>query len=221
VNTFTALSISAVPMNIPSDSGVMKNPITWTSVVDVNAIGGTYSLNQVGAVEPMSLTFEGSALEVVYLGGPSFGSFQVELDGVVVQTVNAALPEMTYGLSVSLPNLSAGAHTVRVVPLSGQVAIDGFFILPPTPVTVTATPTLEITPEVVVTTPAPTLEVTVVPTEEVTAIPTEVPTEVPTEIPTEVPTEVPTEAPTAVPTEVPTEAPTEVPTDVPTETPAA
>jgi hypothetical protein len=146
----------------------------------------------------------GTSFDVIYLKGPSFGSFIIEVDGYAYQTVNSAA-ESIYAAAASVQGLAEGEHLLRIVPVNGSpVAIDAFYI-PGGVVIGGGDPT-----------PVPTAIPTEAPTEAPTEIPTAVPTEVPTEIPTEAPTEIPTEAPTEAPTEVPTEAPTEAPTETPT-----
>jgi thermitase len=197
VNLFYALSMSTTPLMVQSNDGVLRNPGNWSAVQDANALGGGYASNAAGTSDAMMMVFEGTGIDIVYIGGASYGSFIVEIDGYAYQTVNSSYATTRYGLAVQIQGLSAGQHTLRIIPVNGSsVAIDAFYIagvvigggdVRPTPV----------------------------PTEN----PTEVPTTAPTVEPTAVPTDAPTEAPTEVPTEVPTEAPTEVPTEVPTETP--
>ncbi len=201
-NRLTSLSINTTPLYVQSDSGLMLNPGNWSVVQDSLAMDGRYATNAAGTSEPMSLTFEGSEVYLVYLVGPSFGSFMIELDGHPFQTIhaNAAIPDYNY--VVPIQGLPAGQHTVRIFPLDGaSVAIDAFLVTPP--LIPTAVPTT--VPMEVIVTEAPTAEATAMPTE----VPTEAATEVPTEAVTETPTEVATEVPTEIPTEVPTEAPVE------------
>jgi thermitase len=199
--SFYALSMSTMPQMVQSNDGVLRNPGNWSAVQDANAIGGSYAANAAGTSDAMMFTFDGTGIDVVYIGGAGYGSFIVEIDGYANQTVNSSYADTHYGLAVQIQGLAAGQHTLRIIPVNGSsVAIDAFYVagtviagggdVRPTPIT-----------------PVP------------TAVPTEAPTLAPTEVPTEAPTEVPTEVPTEAPTEAPTETPTEVPTEVPTETP--
>ncbi|MFN8374690.1 MAG: S8 family serine peptidase [Anaerolineae bacterium] len=197
---FYALSTNTVPMRIESNDGVMRNPGNWSAIQDASALGGSYAGNAPGTSDWMTLIFDGTGIDVVYIGGPSFGTFNIELDGYLYQTVNSSYADLHYGLALQIQGLAAGEHTLRIIPVNGSsVAIDAFYIAG----------------GFVYGGERPTLE----PTAAATEAPTAAPTEAPTEVPTEAPTVAPTDAPTEVPTEAPTEAPTEVPTEVPTETP--
>jgi hypothetical protein len=152
------------------------------------------------------LGFAGSRVDVIYVMHPALGSFAVLLDGVPVQTVTSTSPDTVFGTYVSL-NVAAGQHTLRIVPVSGVIAIDAFAVQvvaepPVLPIEPAVEPTSEPTIEPSTDTPTPTEEATVTP------LPTEVPTEAPTETPR--PTATPTEIPTVTP--LPTAAPPEVPT---------
>jgi hypothetical protein len=168
----------------------------------------------------LSLGFYGTQIEVVYVQHPALGTFAVEIDGVVMQTVNSLAGEGVFNVRATISGLFDGQHTLRVYPVNGVMAIDAFLV--------------EQAAEPVLPTVVPT-ETLVPPTDVPTDIPTETPippTDVPTDIPTETPippTDIPTETPVP-PTDVPTETlipPTDVPiatpvppTDVPTEVPA-
>ena len=103
----------------------------------------------------LTLSFSGTQVDVIYIQHPALGSFAVEIDGTVVQTVTTTAADTVFGAKVSITGLAAGAHTLRIVPVSGTIAIDAFAVELPL-VTPTEVPT-EVVP---------------------TAVPTEIPTEV-------------------------------------------
>ena len=72
---------------------------------------------------------------------PALGVFAVEIDGAVMQTVDSAAEEAVFGASVTVSGLAAGDHVVRIVPVSGTVAIDAFVVEGAGGVPVEPTPT--------------------------------------------------------------------------------
>ncbi|MBN1565839.1 MAG: DUF333 domain-containing protein [Anaerolineae bacterium] len=76
----------------------------------------------------LGLTFTGSQLTIRFAQHNTLGTFAIEIDGQVVQTVNSHTPTLTWG-RVTLP-VAPGEHTVRLVTLSGSVVIDAFVITP-------------------------------------------------------------------------------------------
>jgi hypothetical protein len=108
-------------------------------------------------------------VDVAFVMHPALGSFALVLDDAPVQTVNSTASDTVFGERVSL-NVAAGQHTLRIVRVSGVIAIDAFAveatIEPPAP------PTVEPTPDP---TTEPTNEPTVEPTSEPTTAPTATP----------------------------------------------
>jgi uncharacterized protein (DUF1810 family) len=145
----------------------------WTAYDSSSASGGRYVYSSGSLDDTLTLSFNGTQVDVIYIQHPALGSFAIEIDGTVMQTVNATSVEAVFGAKASVTGLAAGAHTVRIVPVSGTIALDAFAVeLPvaaPEPTTTEVVPT-----EVVPTTEVPT---EVVPTD------TETPTDV---VPTEV-----------------------------------
>ncbi len=182
--------------------------------------GGSYLINT-APDDSLAVNFSGTYVDIIYLTGPSFGSFRVEVDGASIGTVPTAAE--TYGVNAQalIDGLAPGEHQLRLVVEAGVVGIDAFSasaILPL--VALTEEATLSPTEEVTV---APTEEATVAPTEEVTVAPTDevtlAPTEEVTVAPTEEVTVAPTEGVTVAPTEEATLAPTEEVTAAPSATP--
>ena len=72
--------------------------------------------------------FNGTSVEVIYaqLGVPA--SFTILVDDVAVRTVIQPDSTTAYRLSSLVNYLEPGDHTLRIVSLSGPVAIDAFNI---------------------------------------------------------------------------------------------
>jgi hypothetical protein len=95
---------------------------------------------------------------VVFVQHPALGSFALFIDDTAIQTVDCTAPDAVFGVRISI-SLGTGVHTLRVLPVSGVVAIDAFAVEtvsePPAPPT--QEPTDEpVTPEATVEPPAAT-----------------------------------------------------------------
>jgi hypothetical protein len=161
---------------------------SWTEQATSNASGGHYLYSSGQTTDALTLAFSGTQLDVVYVKHPAFGSFAIEVDGAVLQTVDAHADSVQFGAIVSLDNLTPGSHIARVYAVTGTVALDAFRVetvnVPPaTAIPVEATPA---------STQAPTAE----PTKEPTVVPTQLPTAEATQAQqTAVPTAIPSTEP--------------------------
>ncbi len=149
---------------IESDDARVQQVGTWTAHDTALASGGRYLYSSGSAEDSLSLTFEGTRLDVVYVKHPSLGTLIVEVDGTPLQAVDSIAADSEFGARVSF-TLPAGSHTVRLYPQSGTIALDAFAVEEVTAAPVVPTATL------VVTEPAP--SPTVLPTE--TLLPTAIP----------------------------------------------
>jgi len=107
------------------------------------ASGGSYMMNSAPG-DSLALSFHGTQVNVIYVQGPSFGSFAIELDGVVVQEVNTNAPVYEFNDQFTLGGLSNGQHRLRIMPAQGVIAIDAFVVqgsVDTAPSTPTPTPT--------------------------------------------------------------------------------
>jgi hypothetical protein len=205
---------------------------SWTISNSDVASGGSYLYSSGSFDDSLSLTFTGTQLSIIYVKHPALGVFAVEIDQVVIQTVNSVAAESVFGTQAVITGLADGLHTLKIYPVVGVVAIDafsveGFVDAPVPPPTSTPVPTQEVLPtneptatDIPTSTPEPPTA-TEPPTE--TPVPTNMPTEVPTETPVPSDTPLPTEAPTDLPpgTSIPSDTPELIvpPTDIPTQTP--
>ncbi|MDX1994024.1 MAG: hypothetical protein SF029_16685 [bacterium] len=175
---FIMVSYNLQPFTIQGTEPTVTRTAGWTLMNDSTADQSSYLLSS-GEQETLSIVIEGRGLDVVYLGVPGGGSFTIEVDGVVMQTVNTDTPSLRYSQLASVHGLGEGRHTVRIIAQwGGQVALDAILIdgvILETPAT--ATPTLPPTVEIPTATPeatpvvVPTLPPTVEPTPEPTATP--------------------------------------------------
>ncbi|NDJ77045.1 MAG: hypothetical protein GYB65_12390, partial [Chloroflexi bacterium] len=184
---------------------------TWTGHTTGLANGGGYVYSSGSTDDILTLSFMGDHVAVVYVQHPALGSFAIEVDGVVLQTVNGTASDTIFGAQVLISGLSTGQHTLRLLPVAGTFAIDAILVPQaiivqpdPTPAPTQAPPT-ELPPV------EPTTEPPVDPTTEPPSEPTAAPVDDPTLQPTQAQ---PTVAPTVAPTVPPTAAPTSTPLPV-------
>ena len=59
---------------------------------------------------------------------PALGSFSVEVDGTVMQTVNASAMRGTEFTQLITLDLPMGVHTVKIIGQSGLIAVDAFVL---------------------------------------------------------------------------------------------
>ena len=129
-------------ITVEAESDTVARTGNWVAQDTSNASSGQYVYSS-GSGDALTLGFSGSHLEVVFVKHPSFGSFAVEVDGALQQTVDAHADNSSFGNVVSVDNLAAGSHTVRVYAVQGTFALDAFHV---EAVTAQATPTPTIAP---------------------------------------------------------------------------
>lgn len=113
----------------------------WATVVDPLASGSSY-LTASTQNDVMTMFFAGTTIEVVFLKGPGQGSFAIEVDGVVLRTVDTNDVALGYFFKSTIDYLSAANHVLRLYPVAGTVAIDAYFVPPPAFANPPAAPTL-------------------------------------------------------------------------------
>ncbi len=111
---------------IESDAAAVTRSVGWLSISAPNANGSQYLINTRSS-DSLSTSFTGVGVEVVYVSG-SFGTFGVEIDGQMVQTVTttAADGEVYFNARARIEGLTNTTHTLRVLPATSTVAIDAF-----------------------------------------------------------------------------------------------
>jgi len=203
-----AQTIPAGYTAVESDAATVSQQSAWQLTTQPSgASGNSYLINSDPAAT-LSLPFQGDHIGIAFVAGPSFGQFSIEIDGTARQVVNTNASDYQFG-QVIVNGLSAGAHTVRVVPSGGVVGIDAFLVptnaaqptattLPPTQAATTAPTTVDIS-QLPTALPFPTLNVPVDIPSATVMVPTEVATlavSAPTGVP---PTTDSSQLPTALP----------------------
>ncbi len=128
-NDPSPLTIHGLTGHIEAESTDVTKVGGWTTQSALVASGGAYVYgnDQAGA---LSLSFEGTSIEIAYLEGPAFGTFTVLIDDVAVRTVIGNNPQAAFA-STTVSYLSDEIHTLQIVPTDGPTAVDAFTIATP------------------------------------------------------------------------------------------
>ena len=111
-----ALAIAeAEPRLVEAEGAVVQHSTSWLQQEDAaNASGGAY-LASSSADDPLTLHFTGTGITVVYVAGPTFGSFSVVLDGQTYP-VDSCTDAFAFGQTLVLDDLAQEAHVLQIIP---------------------------------------------------------------------------------------------------------
>jgi Tol biopolymer transport system component len=134
VSTPTKLVQSQDPspvQTIESDNPRVFQNGTWSSQSATPASNGSYLFSSGAESDILGLSVVGSAIEIIYVAGPQFGTLAIEIDGTVLRTVISTSEKIEYGLSTHINYLSNEPHSLKIYAQSGGIiAIDAFRITP-------------------------------------------------------------------------------------------
>jgi hypothetical protein len=147
---------------LESEVEVIQRAGVWTSYATELASGSSYLYSSGSLSDTLTLVFNGTQVDVIYVQHPALGSFALEVDGSVNQIIDAYAADTVFGTRATI-TVPIGQHTLRILPISGTVAIDAFAldahatIIVPT-VEPTVVPPTDVVPTVVppTSTPEPT-----------------------------------------------------------------
>lgn len=143
---------------------------SWQPIENPQAKGGSYLISGT-ANDSMTLTFQGTAISVIYFQHPAMGSFNLELDGTLLGSVRETGDQVVFR-QVPISGLTEGTHTLRFIVAQNPVVIDAFVVNPPIDwlpvsiVTATPSPTIAVTPTL-----SPVVDVTLTPTSTEDSLP--------------------------------------------------
>ena len=120
--------IDASLMVIEAESPAVQTAGTWTVQASDATSAGSYLLSSGDLADALTASFSGARLDILYVQHPSLGTFAVEVDGQLIQTVNSTGPVGQAGIWAMLPDLPDGQHTLRIYPVEGAIALDGFVV---------------------------------------------------------------------------------------------
>ena len=116
------------PQRIESDDARVQRTGQWSVQATPAASGGRYVYSGASTDDILTLEFEGTSVEVIYLEGQSLGSFTIVVDDVAVRTVIATQSETAFDRSTIVNYMEDGTHTLQIVPIRGVVAVDAFVV---------------------------------------------------------------------------------------------
>jgi hypothetical protein len=96
--------VSPLPV-VESDQPIVVQSGVWAAYDDAAASGGRYLLSS-APTDTLTLAFAGSEVTVVYAKHPSLGSFAIEVDGMVLQTVDSVAAETIFGAEATISGLA-------------------------------------------------------------------------------------------------------------------
>jgi cell wall-associated NlpC family hydrolase len=117
VDESLAQSLSAVPAvgtpeRIEENDGSLAYSGTWHAANGAAASGGAYRYSS-AANATVSFRFTGTGFSVIGPVGPSYGRFEIRIDGGLAKTVSQFAPSYAYQRTVwSVSGLANGKHTV-------------------------------------------------------------------------------------------------------------
>ncbi len=111
---------------IESDEPLVTRTGNWGYQAAQSASSGGYLYSSGSLDDALTLEFEGTSLEVIYLQGPSLGTFTIVVDDVAVRTVIATSSEPVFDVRSVVNYLDPGSHTLQIIPAGGVIAIDAF-----------------------------------------------------------------------------------------------
>ncbi|MBZ0305798.1 MAG: hypothetical protein K8I82_06990, partial [Anaerolineae bacterium] len=133
------------PLWLEAEDAQILQTGLWTFYETEAASSGGYLYSSGGPDDSLTLHFDGTWAEVIYVEHPDLGSFAIEMDGELAQSIVSTSETAAFGKIARIENLTAGSHTLRIYPLGGMVAVDVFIV----EVGITALPTPSPTPMLV------------------------------------------------------------------------
>jgi len=154
---FLSLSVNTQPMMAQADDALITRTGSWVAANEINAFGENVLISGLSG-DTLSLIFTGTQVDLIYLTGPEFGTFAIEVDGMITQIVSTTAAQRSYGQIMTVNRLNLGVHSLRIIVQSGQIAVDAITVdgqlssmVTPIPIPTEmpiATPTPEATPEI-------------------------------------------------------------------------
>jgi hypothetical protein len=113
---------------IESDDAAVEKSGTWSVVFAPDASGSGYLYSSGRSRDTMQIDFTGGRINVVFTEHTGPSEFAVELDGERIGTVDTTATQGDYGAQAQVRGFPSGRHMLRIIALSGNVAIDAFLV---------------------------------------------------------------------------------------------
>jgi len=99
-------------VSFESDNPAVQYSTPWESRLNIDASQGQYHRGE-NPHSDVSMTFEGEGLRIRYVAARNMGFFQVVVDGVVIDTLDAYAPELVFP-ATKVYTLERGQHTLTL-----------------------------------------------------------------------------------------------------------
>lgn len=116
------------PILIESNDSSVIQAGNWTLQNAAQSSGGKYLYSNGASEDTLTLNFEGTRIEILYVEHPSFGDFAIEIDNIIRRTVVTSNEETSFGNRAIIDYLEEGSHTLRVYGVEGVIGIDAFIV---------------------------------------------------------------------------------------------
>ncbi|MCQ3933258.1 MAG: hypothetical protein DPW16_22660, partial [Chloroflexi bacterium] len=126
-------SQEASPQRIESEDALVQQQGTWAVQASAQASGGTYLYSSGSPDDVLTLEFAGTAIEILYVAGPSLGTLAIEVDETVLRTVITTADSTAYQQITRIDYLTDETHTLQIYAQEGGiVGVDAFVLPAPT-----------------------------------------------------------------------------------------
>ena len=115
-----------IPQIIESDDPLVTQIGTWATQHTSEASGGSYLFSSGSLDDVLTLEFEGTSVEIIYVEHATLGSFAIDIDNTIHRTVVTNSQETSFGNRAVVNYLDDGHHTLRIYPVDGVIGIDAF-----------------------------------------------------------------------------------------------
>jgi VCBS repeat-containing protein len=114
-------------VRIESDDVLVSQSGNWYVETTPFASDGNYLYSGDNQDDVLTVEFEGSSVEIIFVELPSSGIFAIEIDNTIYRTVVTS-GNSTFDNRAAIDYLDNGHHTVRIYPVEGVIAIDAFIV---------------------------------------------------------------------------------------------
>lgn len=119
-------SVAGYLTRIESNDVAVQQDGAWINFNAPGASGASYLYSSGSTSDTLTLAFTGTQVNIIYTQHSSPISFVIEIDGQTVGSVSVSDPVGIFGWRTSVTELNFGQHTLRIVPIDSNIAIDAF-----------------------------------------------------------------------------------------------
>ena len=144
----TPTALPDILSGVEAESDVVSRIGEWTAHDTDIASGGCYLFSSGATGDALLLIFSGTTVDIVFVKHPALGTFGIEIDGTLEQTIVSTSDETIFGVRVRIDYLNPGPHALRVYAVEGTIALDAFAAEEVTALPSTLEPTMMVLPTI-------------------------------------------------------------------------